>query len=166
MNTQMSQDGSDEVLAKIRQLYEEFGVPFKELVHAPTRTSEESATARGESMDIGGKAIVMKFKDAFRLLVLPAAKKVQAASLRKFFETKYFRFATREELSELTNVVPGCVPPFGEPILPLKLFVDSSFREQDKIAFNAGKLTVSHILNYQDYERIAQPTYFSFARSD
>ena len=156
--------GSDEVLEKIRSLYQEHGISFKELEHPPTRTSEESAAARGESMEIGGKAILMKIGDQFRVLVLPAIMKIKSSSIRKFFGIKQMRFATREELSELTGVVPGCMPPFGNPIFPLELYVDSSFQEQDKIAFNAGKLTVSHILAFDDYQRIAKPTFFEFAK--
>ena len=74
------------------------------------------------------------------------------------------RFATREELAEVTDVVPGCVPPFGEPILPLELYVDSSFQERQKIAFNPGMLTYSHVLDFSDYQRIANPRFFTFGK--
>lgn len=156
--------GSLEVLENIRSLYRENNVEFRELEHEPTRTSEESAAARGESMEIGGKALMMKIEDRFRLLVLPAILKVDSKSLRKFFGTKYMRFATREELEDVTDVVPGCVPPFGEPILPLELYVDSSFQDREKIAFNPGMLTYSHILDFDDYERIAKPEFFDFGK--
>ena len=49
-----------EVLESIRRLLRESGVPFREVHHEPTRTSEESARARGESIEIGGKALLMK----------------------------------------------------------------------------------------------------------
>ena len=155
--------GSDEVLKRIRSLYAEHNIEFRELEHEPTRTSEQSAAARGESMEIGGKAILMKIGDQFRLLVLPAIFKIDSSCIRKFFGTKYMRFATGEELANQTGVVPGCVPPFGEPIFPIELYVDSSFREREKIAFNPGKLTVSHILSFGDYQSIAKPTFFEFA---
>lgn len=156
--------GSLEVLENIRGLYRQHKVEFRELEHEPTRTSEESAAARGESMEIGGKALMMKIEDRFRLLVLPAILKVDSKSLRKFFGTKYMRFAKPEELAKITDVVPGCVPPFGEPILPLELYVDSSFQEREKIAFNPGMLTYSHILDFDDYKRIAKPEFFSFGK--
>lgn len=156
--------GSMEVLEKIRELYRDHDVEFRELQHEPTRTSEESAAARGESMEIGGKALMMKIEDRFRLLVLPAILKVDSKSLRKFFGTKYMRFANREELSDVTGVVPGCVPPFGNPVLPLELYVDSSFQDRGKIAFNPGMLTYSHILDFSDYQRIANATFFSFGK--
>ena len=85
------------MLEKIRSLYQEHGISFKELEHPPTRTSEESAAARGESMEIGGKAILMKIGDQFRVLVLPAIMKIKSSSIRKVFGIKQMRFATREE---------------------------------------------------------------------
>jgi len=50
------------------------------------------------------------------------------------------RFASREELLELTGLVPGSVPPFGRPILPFPLYVDTGIAANDRIAFNAGSL--------------------------
>ena len=44
------------------------GVAFREVRHEPTRTSREAAEARGEPERIGGKAIVAKVDDVFRLM--------------------------------------------------------------------------------------------------
>ena len=71
---------------------------------------------------------------------------------------KRIRFATKEELHELTGLVPGCVPPFGEPILHLELYVDHSVLQNEKIAFNAASLTDSIIMQTEDYLKIARPT--------
>jgi Ala-tRNA(Pro) deacylase len=59
---------------------------------------------------------------------------------------------------DLTGLVPGCVPPFGKPVLPFDLFVDAAIRENDRIAFNAGSLTNSVIMGVDDYLRVADPT--------
>jgi prolyl-tRNA editing enzyme YbaK/EbsC (Cys-tRNA(Pro) deacylase) len=50
------------------------------------------------------------------------------------------------------------VPPFGEPILPLPLYVDRAIEANQRIAFNAGSLTDSVILDVSDYLRVACPT--------
>jgi prolyl-tRNA editing enzyme YbaK/EbsC (Cys-tRNA(Pro) deacylase) len=63
------------------------------------------------------------------------------------------RFATPEELRALTGLVPGCVPPFGRPILDLPLYVDESVLANDRIAFNAGLLTESFIMATADWRR-------------
>ena len=74
------------------------------------------------------------------------------------------RFATREELAALTGLVPGSVPPFGRPILPFDLHVDHSVTTHDIIAFNAGSLTDSIIMNTADYLDIARPKILRFAK--
>lgn len=56
------------------------------------------------------------------------------------------------------------MPPFGQPILPVKLFFDRSFMDTcDKIAFNAGRLTHSIVLDLKDYLDVAQPEIFDFS---
>ena len=42
------------------------------------------------------------------------------------------RFADAAELLELTGLVPGSVPPFGPPVLPLELWADPALCEQPK----------------------------------
>jgi len=154
------------VLESIRSLLRERGVEFREVHHPPTRTSEEAAAARGESIEIGGKAIVAKVDEDFRLFVLSAARRLRSASVRHHMGAQRFRFASRVELHELTGLVPGCVPPFGRPILPLDLYVDRSILENERIAFNAGSLTDSIIMRRADYVEIARPAdVFSFSRT-
>jgi prolyl-tRNA editing enzyme YbaK/EbsC (Cys-tRNA(Pro) deacylase) len=145
------------VLESIRALLDEHGVLYREIHHPPTRTSQQAADARGESMEIGGKAIVAKVDTEFRLFVFSAARRMVSRLIRKRQGAQRFRFADADELKELTGLVPGCVPPFGRPILPLDLYVDTSILENDRIAFNAGSLTDSIIMDRERYIEIARP---------
>ena len=139
-------------------------ISYRHVHHAPTYTSEESAQARGEEMKIGGKALLMKAGDRFCLFVVSAAKKVDSKKMRDELGEKKLRFASAEELQELTSLVPGCVPPFGHPILPFDLYLDESIQQNKKIAFNAGSLTDSLVMSVTDYVAVAQPkTVFSFS---
>ncbi len=151
------------VLEKIRQLLVTSGVPFREVHHEPTRTSEDSARARGEELKTGGKALLLKVDDTFRLFVLSADRKADSSAIKLHFNAKKSRFASPEELLERTGLVPGSVPPFGEPILPFPLYVDTSVFENEKIAFNAGSLTDSIILAVADYGNVAQFETFRFS---
>lgn len=145
------------VLDRIHALLATNGIQYREIQHAPTHTSEESARARGERLEVGGKALLLKINDVYRLFVMSAARKLDSGAIKRLFETKRTRFATPEELHELTGLVPGGVPPFGPPILPFELFVDDSITKNEIIAFNAGALTVSIIMRVDDYLRLAQP---------
>lgn len=152
------------VLDQIRKLLNDAGVSYREVHHAPTRTSEESARARGESVRIGGKALVLKTGEEFHLFVLSAALKLDSSAIRRHFGTRQMRFANPEELKEMTGLVPGSVPPFGKPVLPFDLYVDESITKNERIAFNAGSLTDSIIMEVQDYLELAKPEIFRFSK--
>ena len=100
------------------------GIAYRHVEHGPTRTSEESAAARGEPLAIGGKTLLLKVDDRFELFVLSAARRMDSGRARKAVGARRSRFATEEELLELTGLVPGTVPPFGEPLLPFPLHAD------------------------------------------
>lgn len=152
------------VLDRIRELLSQHDATFREVQHEETPTSEDSARARGEPLQVGGKALVIKAGADFRLFVLPADRKFDSSSVRKRLGVKKMRFATADELFELTGLVPGSVPPFGEPILPLPLTCDDALRQNDRIAFNAGSLTTSLIVPMEDYIRVAKPDFLDLSR--
>ena len=153
------------VTARILELLEERSIPHRFVEHGPTRTSEESAAARGESIDIGGKSIVLKVGDTFRVCVLSAGLQLGSNAVRRHFGEKRARFATRDELMNLTGLVPGCVPPFGPPIIDLPNCLDEGFLRNDRIAFNAGSLTRSVVMSLDDYLEVARPEIFPFAKA-
>lgn len=150
--------GPDELLAAIRAALSATGATWREVEHEPTRTSEESARARGEPLEIGAKALLVKADERFVLLVLSAARKLDSKKLRAALGTRTTRFATPDELLELTGLVPGSVPPFGEPILPFALHVDHSVIENERVAFNAGSLTRSMIVARAAWQAAARPS--------
>src|SRR5271166_6018317 len=102
------------LLDNIRAWLEREQVAFREIHHEPTRTSEESARARGEELRVGGKALLIRVDDVYRLFVLSADRKLDSAAIKRQFCARRTRFATQEELADLTGLVPGSVPPFGQ----------------------------------------------------
>jgi Ala-tRNA(Pro) deacylase len=153
------------VFENICDLLSRSEIDYRVVRHEPTKTSEESAQARGESLEVGGKALLIKLgPEDFRLFVLSAAKQFDSKKVKKLLGVKSIRFANAQELSSLTGLAPGSVPPFGEPILPFPLYVDSSLTKNPKIAFNAGSLTDSIIMPMEDYLRIASPEVLEFSQ--
>lgn len=151
------------VVEQIRAFLDGQGIVYRSLDHKPTYTSEESAQVRGEDLAIGAKAILMKTGNAFNVFVISAARQLDSKKIKKHLGVKKTRFASREELADLTGLVPGAVPPFGRPIFDLNLYADPSVFIHDRVAFNAGALTHSIIMQSADYKRIAKPSIFSFA---
>jgi prolyl-tRNA editing enzyme YbaK/EbsC (Cys-tRNA(Pro) deacylase) len=155
----------DDVLGKIRNALQEAGIPFREVQHEATHTSSESAAARGEDLKVGAKALLVRFDDQFGNFVLPADRQLDSGAVKRHLHAKRLRFATPEELAQWTGLVPGSLPPFGQPILPFELFADTSLGVGvDHIAFNAGSLTVSIVMLATDWEALAKPRRFDFAK--
>jgi Ala-tRNA(Pro) deacylase len=154
------------ILKAIKAMLDSAGVDYKSVSHGPTLTSKESAAARGEEIKIGGKALLIKVDKRFALFVLSAALRLDSKALRKELKARKSRFASPDELAEMTGLVPGSVPPFGEPILPFDLYLDPSILGNEKIAFNAGSLCDSIIFNVEDYLQLAKPLkVFQFSKS-
>ena len=156
---------TDHVSNRVRELLLHGGIEYKEICHAAASTSEESARVRGESLAVGAKALLLKTDNVFRLFVLPADLQLDAKRVKQELKIRSVRFATREELFELTGLVPGSVPPFGSPVLPFELYGDSAIGSvEDKVAFNAGSLTLSIVITATDWKVVAKPVQFSFAK--
>ncbi len=153
------------VLESIRQWLTQSGVSFVEKTHAPTLTSADSAAARGESLQIGAKALLVKGDQQYCLFVLPADRRLDSTAAKRHLGVRKIRFAAREELLELTGLEPGSVPPFGPPILSLPLVADPALLDNEKIAFNAGSLTNSIIMSSADYRRVAGATWISVVQA-
>ena len=149
---------------RIKDWLNSCSVRFREVHHEVTRTSEESAKARGEDLAVGGKALVLKVDDRFMLFVISAARKLDSNALKNHFKAKKIRFASSEELLQITGLEPGSVPPFGQPFFDLDLYVDRSVTQNEKIAFNAGSLTDSLIISSRDYISITSSILLDFSK--
>jgi prolyl-tRNA editing enzyme YbaK/EbsC (Cys-tRNA(Pro) deacylase) len=149
---------------KIKNWLNSKSIEFREIHHKPTRTSEESAKARGEDISIGGKALILKINDSFKIFVLSACKKLDSTSIKKHFNIKRIRFANKDEFTKLTGLKPGSFPPFGKPIIDLEIYVDNTIVNNKKIAFNAGSPTDSIIMSVKDYLELTQPKIFDFSK--
>ena len=150
---------------RILAYLDENGLTYKSLHHEVTLTSEDSARVRGEDISIGGKALLLKYDKQFALFVLSAARKLDSNAIKKHFGAKKLRFASKEELMEMTGLVPGSVPPFGRPLLDFDLYLDTSIVENERIAFNAGSLTDSVIMQVDDYLKIAPHEILHFSKT-
>ncbi|MBT4446991.1 hypothetical protein HOA92_05630 [archaeon] len=146
-------DQEKTVFEKIVSLLDSHSVQYTVIEHAPTPTSEDSAKARGESIKIGAKALLVKGKKGFVVAVMPANRRLDTKKFRKIIASKSLRFASIEELMELTGLPKGALPPFGT-VVGLPLYVDSSLFEEEWMAFNAGDLCKSIKMKTVDFRRV------------
>jgi Ala-tRNA(Pro) deacylase len=144
------------VFERLEAWLREKGVAFTVLRHAPVFTSEQAAAVRGTSLASGAKALVLKAGDGFFLAVLPADRKLDSKKAREAHGVKGLRFATKEEIEQLTGLQPGSIPPFGS-LFGLKTYCDPALGENPSINFNAGDHAISVQMSYADFVRVEAP---------
>ena len=153
------------VLERIRALMKEHHADFHVTSHPPVYTSEEAAQVRGESLQSGAKALILKVDDGFALFVLPGDRRMNSKRIKRAAGVKHLRFATPEEVETLTGLTIGSIPPFGS-LFGMRTFCDPLLGENEKINFNAGEHTVSIRMRYVDYIAVERPALVEFAERD
>lgn len=151
------------VVQKIKELLEKNNIWFETFEHEPVRTSEEAAKVRpGYSLKQGAKAIIVRIKKRggekyFTMLVVPGDRRFDTDKVKSLLDAKDIRFATEEEVEEITGGVEvGGVPPFGN-LFSLKVVADPTLFENEKIVFNAGDKRFSVAMKSVDYDKIVDP---------
>jgi Ala-tRNA(Pro) deacylase len=144
------------VFQRLTDLLDGQAIVYQVLRHAPVYTSEEAAAVRGTPLATGAKALVCKADERFVMIVLPADRKLASKAVRKAAGIKSLRFASREEVEQLTGLAPGSIPPFGS-LFGLATWCDERLAEHQQINFNAGDHAISINLAYEDYLKAERP---------
>jgi Ala-tRNA(Pro) deacylase len=145
------------VFTRVEAKLQAAGIAFIVLRHEPVFTSEQAAAIRGVPLASGAKALVCKLDDKFVMFVLPADRKLASKAVRQALGAKSLRFADREEVTRLTSLAPGSIPPFGS-LFELPTYCDDGLAEQPTINFNAGDHGISVSMSFADYNTVEQPT--------
>ncbi len=150
------------IAERILAMLDEDGAWHEYFAHAPVRTSEEAARLRpGYTLRQGAKALLVRVRyrsgaRGFVMLVVPGDARFDSAKAKEALDAKDLRFATPDEVAELTDgVEPGGVPPFGN-LFGLPVVTDPSLYAQPTIIFNAGR-TYSIAMRSADYRRLVNP---------
>ena len=153
---------AESVFQRVERLLADRRIGFDVLTHEPVYTSEEAARVRGTPLASGAKALVCKGDDQVVMFVLPADRKLASKAVRRSRGWRKLRFASREEVLELTGLEPGSIPPFGS-LFGLPTLSDSRLAENDTINFNAGDHSISISMRYEEYLKAENPELGPFA---
>ena len=159
---------SEKTFEQLTSLLRENQARFRVVEHPTAGKSEEVAKIRGTELGQGAKALVCKVKGngvkQAVLAILPADYQADLSLIAAHLGGAKASLASPLEVETLTDCVFGAIPPFSFHA-DLLLIVDPSLTKRyDELAFNAGTLEKSVILNAQDYLRIVQPTLVEFAK--
>jgi len=154
---------AESIFQRVEGFLERHNVAFDVLRHEPVYTSQQAAAVRGTSLASGAKALICKGGDRFVMFVMPADLKLDSKAVRRQLGWRKLRFASREEVLEMTGLEPGSIPPFGS-LFELSTLCDSRLGENETINFNAGDHCVSVSMRYEDYVRVEGPELGSFSQ--
>ena len=158
------------IFMQLIQLLDKNNAKYRVLKHPTAGKSEEVAKIRGTQLGQGAKGLVCHVKgNGIRqhvLAILPADMQADLSKIAIAIGGTRASLASPKEVDELTQCVFGAIPPFSfHP--NLMLIADPYLFERfDELAFNAGTLECSVILNTADYQRIASPTLVNFIRTE
>ena len=144
------------VFSRVESLLTERGIAFDVLRHDPVFTSQEAAEIRGTPLSSGAKALVCKADGRFVMFVMPANLRLASKLVRRSHGWRKLRFASREEVAEMTGLEPGSIPPFGS-LFDLPTLCDRRLSENPSINFNAGDHGISVSMRYEDFLLIEDP---------
>ncbi|WOZ75622.1 YbaK/prolyl-tRNA synthetase associated domain-containing protein [Kosakonia sacchari] len=164
----MSEIASRNIHQHLINLLEQHDARFRVVEHEAVGKCEAVSEIRGTALGQGAKALLCKIKGngvkKHVLAILAADLQADLSRLAQHFGSSKASLASPAEVDELTACVFGAIPPFSfHP--DLHLVADPVlFQRFDDIAFNAGLLEKSVIMNTGDYLRIARPELVDFRR--
>ncbi len=129
-------------------------ISYELLEHEPVYTSKQAARIRGLGLKNGAKSLLLKVNGDFIMFVLPGNEKLDSKKLKNITGSKKIRFASPQEVEEITGTQIGAVYPFGE-IAGVPMFVDQKLAENEIIAFNPGVHDKSIIMKWTEYRKAA-----------
>lgn len=153
----------DAVYAQIVAGLEEKKMAFENYEHAPVKTSEEAAAVRNTPLHEGAKALVLYADNKPVMVVVAGDRKLDMKAFKTLYKIKDLRMGTPEEVTAVTRVTIGAVPPFGH-LFNIPLYMDASLRNNTHVSFNAGLHTRSIRMKAADYEVVAKPTVGEFSK--
>ena len=152
---------------RLSALLNEQQARYRVVEHPTAGKSEEVAKIRGTQLGQGAKALLCHVKGngikQHVLAILPADKQADLSAVAHGIGAS---LASPVEVDTLTDCVFGAIPPFSFHPDLLLVADPLLFERFDELAFNAGTLERSMILNTQDYQRIAQPKLVSFVKQE
>jgi len=153
---------NESVFSRIENLLKQREVGFEVIRHRAVFTSQEAAAVRGVALSTGAKALVCKVDARFAMFVIPADCRLDSKRVRQVLGIHALRFATPDELLELTGLTPGAVPPLGS-LFGLPTYCDERLAQNERINFNAGDHSISVSLRCTDYLQVENPSLGVFA---
>ena len=134
------------------------------LLHRHTGSSRETAAAAHVPEDHIAKAVVVRDRADYAIVIIPASRWLKMDDLREKL-SRDLQLATEEEITQLfKDCDPGAVPPLG-PAYGVETLLDETLNSLDDVYFEAGDHEqLVHIRgeDFQDLLRGVRRGYYSY----
>lgn len=148
---------------KLTSVLSNRGITFETVDHVPVFTSKEAAIARGSDVRCGPKCLIFFADRKPIMIVVPGDKRLDIKKFKAKFSVEDLRFATPEEVEEITGGVKiGAVHPIGS-LYGLSVYLDRGLQRCGKLVFTAGLHDKSIKMYYKDYVDLVTPAIGNFA---
>ncbi len=155
--------GGENIRCEILRELKHKDLSFQHLTHEATPTSEESARARGTSLQEGVKSIILRGRTTKKNyhFNIPAHSKLDMKAVAEVVGEKC-EFEDPAVILERFGLELGAVPPFGN-LLNLDTFFDERIPSHPRAAFNCGLRTESIVMKSEDLTALIHPKLGRFA---
>ena len=138
-------------------------IHFDIIKHPTAFTAQGIAHAAHISGKMLAKTVIVNVDGKFKMLVMPANKRINIDALKGLLWAKNVRLATEDEFREIfTDCEIGGMPPFGN-LYGLDTYIASELTRDEEIAFNAGSHSQLCKITYSDYAKLAHPKVMEFS---
>ena len=143
---------------RLRRLFDENEVSHEVFPHREVFTAEEVARTSQVAGALFAKPIVIhESENRWYMAIVSAPQHVDLSTIHKMTGRRRGRLATEEEIRRLfPDCEVGAMPPFGW-LYGMPMYIDSEFRRNAVIWFQAGNHREVVQMRFADYERYAGP---------
>lgn len=143
---------------KLKKFLDDNDVKYVTIGHSQAFTAQEVAASAHVPGKELAKTVMVKLDGTMAMAVVPAPAQVDLEAVREVAGAGEAELATEEEFEELfPDCEAGAMPPFGN-LWDMDVYVDSTLRDDETIAFEAGSHTELVQLAYEDFQRLVRPT--------
>ena len=142
---------------KLKRFLDENRVRYVSIRHSPAFTAQETAASAHIPGRELAKTVMVKIDGTMAMAVLAAPNRLDLELLRRAAGARSVALADEKEFSSaFPDCEPGAMPPFGN-LYGLRVYVDQTLAEDRQIAFSAGSHAELIQMDYQQFEKLAEP---------
>jgi Ala-tRNA(Pro) deacylase len=158
----MAPDARD-MPGRLLSFLREHAIPYELIHHRRDYTALETAHDTHTPGREFAKAVILKIDDAFALVVLSAAERVNLQRIRAVMDAQEVRLACEDEIERLCpDSEVGAEPPLGS-LYGLRVLLNRTLARSERMTFNAGTHEDAVRISARDFERVAHPLVMQLA---